>query len=194
MKYLSSLKTSYKIIIAIIVLALIVEVVWVIGFSKSYTLNSTNFTQVGKSATFSLETGEASTRVGSQVVVSVNLSSNSLTDGADLIVTYDPTYLKVNTDVQKSPLKIGSLYDSYPYNVVDEKIGKIAVSGITTKSGGILGNGLFGTLTFSTLKAGQTEIKIDFTKGSTTDSNVTENSTAKDLLSEVKNLKVNIVP
>ena len=72
--------------------------------------------------------------------------------------------------------------------------GKITVAGITQAQGGVLANGLFGTVVFQAKAAGQAKISLDYTPGSTIDSNVTESETVEDVLDKVENLEINILP
>lgn len=142
-----------------------------------------------QTASLALTASKSQLKVGEEVVVTINLVSEKYTDGADVIILYDPKIL--------SPAKsviLGTVYSEYPLNKVDTQLGRIAVSGISSNPKGVLAKGVLGTITFTAKAAGNTEITFDYTPGSTIDSNVIENKTAKDLLDQVSNLKVNIVP
>lgn len=131
--------------------------------------------------------------VGEQLTVSINITSDKLTAGADLIITYDPKILSVVTSgSDKIPVATGGIYDDYPLNKVDQALGKITVSGISSSSEGIKPNGIFGSIAFKAIKAGQSSIMLEFVKGSTVDTNVTEVGTGQDVLESVENLNLNV--
>lgn len=134
-------------------------------------------------------------KVGEEVVVAINLSSEKYTDGTDLVISYNPKLLSVILNKQtQSPVSVGSLYNEYPLNELDEKEGKITVSGISSSSTGTLAKGVFGAITFQAKAPGTAKIALDYTPGSTIDSNVIENKTAKDVLNKVEDLELNIMP
>lgn len=179
---------------------ILIEVIW-----AGWTLSKSSSTQPAvttapqtakKSLTaISLKADKSSVKVGDQVSVSVNLSSDKLTVGTDVYISFDPKLLSVETvGADKAPLLVGNIYPSYPLNTLDVQSGKIAASGISQDAGGVLANGLFGTIIFKAKAAGQTKIMVEFSPSSTTDSNVTELSTAQDVLDKVDNLELNILP
>lgn len=145
-------------------------------------------------AAISLTTNVTSVKVGDKFTISINLSSNKKTDGTDLVIFYDPKVLSLDIPSGKNPLILGSIYKDYPLNALDARNGKITVSGITDQKGGTLANGIFGSLEFTAKQVGKTTISLDFTPGKTTDSNVIENPTGKDILGSVNNLEINILP
>lgn len=146
-------------------------------------------TKVVKPTTISLVADKNQLKKGEKLTVAINLSSEVATDGTDLIILYDPKLLSVNA---QTPVTLGSLYDDFPLNKVDSESGRITISGISNKSGGTVANGLFGTVIFTAKKAGVAKISLDFTAGSTVDSNVIETDSGKDVLEKVNNLEVNI--
>ncbi|MBI2040241.1 hypothetical protein HYT18_04145 [Candidatus Microgenomates bacterium] len=179
---------------------ILIEVIWAgwtLSKSSSTQPAATTAPQTAKKSltAISLKADKTSLKVGDQVSVSVNLSSDKLTVGTDVYISFDPKLLSVETTAaDKAPLIVGNIYPSYPLNTLDLAGGKIAASGITQDPGGVLANGLFGSVVFKAKAAGQTKITIDFTPSSTTDSNVTELSTAQDVLDKVENLELNILP
>lgn len=146
-------------------------------------------TKVVKPTTISLVADKNQLKKGEKLTVAINISSEIATDGTDLIILYDPKLLSVNA---QTPVTLGSLYDDFPLNKVDSESGRITISGISNKSGGTVANGLFGTVIFTAKKAGVAKISLDFTAGSTVDSNVIETDSGKDVLEKVNNLEVNI--
>lgn len=142
-----------------------------------------------------LDTQTPQVKVGGKFTVSIQLSSDKNTDGSDIIIKFDPNLLGVEpVGTQKLPVILGSLYQDYPVNTLDAKTGEIVISGISTAQGGVLGNGLLGSIVFTAKKPGEARIAIDFTKGSTTDSNVLQTGTGEDILSAVEDLNINIQP
>lgn len=139
-----------------------------------------------KPTTVTLTSDKTTLKVGESVTVAINLSSDKKTDGADLIITYDPKLLSVK------PVIVGTIYSDYPQNVVDDSLGRITVSGITGQRGGVLANGLFGSVEFSAKAPGVAKISLDFTSGATGDSNVTQSGTGKDILEKVNSLELKI--
>lgn len=139
-----------------------------------------------KSTEVTLTSDRTSLKVGEKANVSINLSSSSQTDGVDLIIIYDPKFLSAK------PVILGKVYSDYPQNVLDDKAGRIIVSGITSQVGGVLANGLFGSVEFTAKAAGVAKISLDFTPGTTGDSNITESGTGKDVLEKVNSLELNI--
>lgn len=140
-----------------------------------------------------LESSDTQVKVGAKLTVSLQMVSNKKTDGADVIINYDPKALSVEL-VGKVPVILGDLYNEYPVNAVDPKLGKITVSGISTGESGTLGNGLLGSIVFTAKQAGQTKVSVDFAAGVTTDSNVLQTGTGEDVLSSVENLDITILP
>lgn len=141
----------------------------------------------------SLTSNVVQVKPGDKINVSINITSPKNTQGADIIINFDPKVLSLETvGKKKEPVVLSGMYNEFPINEVEG--GKITVSGISTTDGGVATNGLFGTVVFVAKAAGQTKVSIDFTPGSTTDSNVTQIEGGKDALSEVSDLEVKILP
>lgn len=145
-------------------------------------------------ATVNLRSGQTNVKVGEKFTVAAEISTKRATDGTDLIITYDPKILTVVKSKGGSPMQVGNLYSDYPMNSVDEKSGRVIVSGISSQENGVVASGIFGTLTFQAKASGQTLIGVDFKSGSTTDSNVIEAKTGRDLLGQVNSLPVTVTP
>lgn len=119
--------------------------------------------------------------VGELLEVSVLLETGEAkVDGADTILRYNPTMLRV------VELKRGGLFGEYIQEEVDETGGRIRLSGLTFDPQPKTGT--FGTILFEPLKEGTTTVFFEFTPGSTKDSNVALSGAAGvDILKEVKN-------
>lgn len=142
-----------------------------------------------KETTISLTTSATGLKVGGSIDVAIDMSSSKKTNGSDIIINFDPKKLTVqNPD---APVVKGSIYSSYPVNRVDAKLGKITVSGIS-ESGAVMADGLFGVITFKAKVPGPTTISIEFSPGSTTDTNVIDSESGEDVLEKVQNLEINI--
>lgn len=141
-----------------------------------------------QTSTISLQSSKVNLKVGEKITVEINLSSGKKVDGADILINYDPGILTAR------PVSPGSIFSDFPLNKVDEADGRITVSGITDKSGGVLANGLFGSVEFSAKASGTTRVSLEFTPGSTSDSNLTESGSGQDILEEISDLELNILP
>lgn len=188
-----------KIVIAVIIL--IVLILLGIGF---FVLNPKKATQPSAasllqedtsqknntktSAVIILSASKASVKVGETFAVSVNISSRDATGGTDIVILYDPTLVSVENNVSGA-MNVGSIYHDYSINS-DDKKGKITVSGISSATEAPIASGLFGTVTFKAIKPGKAEVKLDFTKGSTTDTNVISTKDLSDILEAVQNVEV----
>ena len=178
---------------------IILEIIWA-GFTlfKPATINVATQSSVVPTvkqqlSEISLQTPKNQIKVGEKFTVSINISSSKKSDGADLIIKYDPQLLSVETTgLNKIPVIVGTIYSDYPSNNLDEKVGRITVSGITEQRNGVSTNGLFGSLVFRSKAKGRSKVTLDFTPGSTVDSNIIESGTGKDVLEKVNNLEVNI--
>lgn len=145
-------------------------------------------------ASINLESTKTDLSVGETIQVDIVLSTGGKrTDGVDMIINFDPNKLEV---IQASgsgglvPVKVNNLYSEYPINKVDD--GKVVISGINNPGTIFSGNDIFGTLNFRAKSAGKTSVGLEFTSGSTTDSNVMESGTARDILIYTKGIDFNI--
>lgn len=134
--------------------------------------------------------------VGENVPVSVVLDTGGHSlNGVDLIVHYDPKLL----DASAGGIVRGLIFDDYPAISVSPDKGLITVSGIDNMSNTfnsnnpIYGAGQFVVINLKAKAPGRTTLSIDFNgKGSTTDSNLVEAVTAKDILEKVDNLELTV--
>lgn len=194
---LSNIKPIYIVILVVIIIA--IEAVWAYQtiFKTSKTTPSpaaTLFQQATTSNIISLTSPKPQFKIGEVIPVGINIESNKLTIGADLIIHYDPNLLSLTAASLKAPVTVGGIYDEYPLNQVDEKSGVIAVSGISSKTGGVTPKGLFGTILFQAKAAGSAKVFLEFTKDRTNDTNLIEGKTSTDVLEGVNNLDLKIIP
>lgn len=189
---LMSRKTIF-IILGIVVLAEIIWAGWSLLQSNQSTATPSSTVTKEPSATASLTADKNDLKVGETVTVILNISSESKSDGIDLIVNFDPKLLAVDATPSALPVQVGTMFKDYPQNRIDTP-GKVVVSGITDLSGGVLSNGILGTINFKALAPGQTKISLDYKLGSTADSNVIETGSGKDILNEVNNIELKITP
>lgn len=125
--------------------------------------------------------------VGEKVMVDIILdTAGHLTDGADVILTFDPTLVSV-----PQPVKTGVLYQSYPAKAVESN--RVVISGVSGIDAEFRGTGVFATVTFEAKKAGQVNLEIEYQQNSTADSNITESGTTKDLLEKIEGVTINII-
>jgi hypothetical protein len=192
-KFLS--RRNIFLVLGLIVAAEVIWALWALVLSPS---QGSVIPQFGapkpQTTSVSLLSPTQSLKVGDIVTVTAKIDSDKLTDGTDLVITYNPQALEVQNTASGVPVAAGLLYDDYPFNNVDIKMGRITVSGITTRTDGTLASGIFGTVTFRALIEGEAKVSLLFNMGDTTDSNVIETGTGKDVLDEVNNLELKILP
>lgn len=187
-----------KIIIVVFLLIIMAEIVWV-GYSfinnkkiVPQTVITTKVDVIKKPTSINLIPEKIETTKGEKFGVTIQINSDIYSDGADILLSFDPKVISVVN--RKQPVKIAEIYTTYPQNNVDVENGIITVSGVTDKRGGVLANGIFGTIEFVAKSSGRSKISIDFTKGSTIDSNIISSESGIDSLESVKNTEVNILP
>lgn len=147
---------------------------------------------IPKIATMTLKSDKTELKVGEVATFTISLSADSLIDGADAIISFDPKVLAVNKSSSTSAtVKVGSLFDNYPANKIDEKNGRVELSGISYGSqGGKMADGILGTFTLKAKAKGVAKVNFEFSPGSTVDANVIETNTGKDILQKVEGVEV----
>lgn len=137
----------------------------------------------------SLKAPKASFGAKEAVPVSVIINTGEhIINGADVIVRFDPKILEATS----GGLIKGTIFDEYPAMSVDNAKGLISVSGISSLQSGFKGQGQFALINLRVRALGKTTLTVEFTKGSTADSNLVETSTSKDILEAVDNLEVEV--
>lgn len=183
-----------KIIFIVVALVIVTEVVWAVySLRKPASKIDQPELVAEKEVRAKLNfTGPQTATQGANFKVDVVLSTFKPTGGADLILKYDPKMLELVPN-NKQAINLGKIYQEYPVNEVDSKEGKITLTGLTSLSSkGFVGEGLLLTINFKAKTKGSTKISFDFTKRSTTDSNISEEGSGVDLLDEVSEYTINI--
>lgn len=186
-----------KVIFGLLGLIIAVEILWaarMVMTSKSPSADITANPMILVPTIVSLATSTTQVKVGQDLTVNINMSTDKAADGTDLIIIYDPAVLTLQNSAK--PVVVGTLFSDYPANSADSKAGRITVAGISSATAGVTPNGLFGTINFKvkSVGPGTTKVALDFTPGSSTDSNVTQTGSGVDILEKVENLEIKILP
>lgn len=128
------------------------------------------------SLTFSPSSGTVT--VGQDFNVAIQLDTNGAqTDGARALINYDTNKLEVRAISN-------GVYETYPTKTWES--GQITISGLAPINGPYYsGSGTLATITFRPKATGSTTLTLNYTAGSTTDSNVAEHGTSADILGSV---------
>lgn len=182
----------------VVVGALVVaELIWA-GYTLTRPVTQVDLSQPGSApaeeglgaASLALE-GPSLVGVGEQFEVEIILTTPAKTDAADVVINYDPKLLEL-VPAGASPAQTGSIYSEYPVNLHEAAVGRISVSGAAGVESEFSGEGNFASLTFKAKTAGKTQVTIEFTNGSGSDSNVVDSKSGNDILGEVSNLEITI--
>ncbi len=192
----SKFKFSPKVIFALLALILVIELIYAVRTLTvpppvpSPTVSTTSSTK--SEANIKLASSSYEYSVGETVSVLVLIDTGGReTVGVDAILHFDPKVLEATN----SSLEKGTIFQDYPALSVDDKSGKISISGIVLpgSQANFKGSGgTFAIVKFKAKAAGKTEVKIDFLKGSTTDSNIVESASSQDILEKVEELSLTI--
>lgn len=181
-----------KIIFIIFILAIAVEVV--VGLKTLLTPvklapKSQPVTNVISDGSITLDSSQTTYQTGAVIPITVKVATGGhLTAGVDLVLKYDPQKLSASP----SSFIKGASYDDYP-PINLEKPGFLRISGVvSTNNPGFEGIGEFGTINFVAKAKGVVEVSLDFAPDLTSDSNMVEVGTNKDILGQVSGVKINI--
>lgn len=197
----SGKKKVFFILLGIGVLVLIGELIWAYMNFTNQSAPSTNqnvqnqptINTTLSNGIISLTAPKTTLKVGEKLTVTINASSSgALTDGTDLIITYDPKILSIETvGEDKKPIVVSDIYTEYPSNSLDpNNPGVITASGISSEQNGIPINGVFGSMIFTAKAPGKTTIGVQFDPTLTSESNIIETKSGMDILNSVQNLEV----
>lgn len=130
--------------------------------------------------------------VGDDVDVLVKLATGGQTvQGADLILTFDPSVLEASSSSQ---IILGKIFASYPQSKIDPA-GSVKITGIIGENQlGYNGMGEFASFKLKAKKAGTTSLKVEFdsSTNSSTDSNILKANSTEDVLEKVYDLNISI--
>ncbi len=196
MDKLKKLLSGPKIIFAILAVVLLVEAVYAVRNLTSSALipvppplPTNKAAAVPTGGRISLTAPQTPVKLGETVPVVVTADTGGHTiDGVDLIVRFDPKILEIPT----GGLTKGKIMDEYPLISFDAKNGLVSISGISSLKNGFAGKGQFATINFKAKAPGTTSLIIDFLKNSTSNSNLVELGTSKNILDAVDNLELTI--
>ncbi len=124
---------------------------------------------------------------GKDLEVEVVVKGNDeLVDGVDANIAYDVNFLKVKE------MKKGDFFSNYP--TLKDDNGQVKITALGPKEGvKIFGDVVVAKLVFEVLDSGDTKLTIAYEAEATSESNVAEHGTAKDLLTEVTNGSYKVV-
>lgn len=139
-----------------------------------------------------LETGKGDLKAGGEAQVNVNFrTDNPDIFGADAVILYDTAYVATSGD----RILPGNFFKEFPRISVDEENGIIRVTAYGADKTAPLNEPVnFLKINFLLLKAGPTEVNLDFTQGTTNTSTLVEKENSINILDAVENLKFNITP
>lgn len=150
-------------------------------------------------ATLSLTSEKKAYAVGDEFTVDTYLfTAEKEVVGMDANILYDPEFLQLlmmdstkKTNFEKYLTRNEDIFQLFPEISFDTAKGELKFSALSDFDRKFNGSGTVATMKFKALKAGQTQIKFDFTEGKTTDSNVSSVK-GQDALGRVSNLDLNI--
>lgn len=187
-----------KIIFVILILIIVAELIWGVWYilkpNPSYIAEASKIEIIPPEPEADIELVSSTKEVkpGDTLPVDIQIyAAGTNTYGADLVVKYDPSILSL----QGTPNLIftkGELYSDYLGQESETERGIFRVSGISNVYSGVETDDIFGTLNFKAVKSGLTNISIEFSDGSTDDSNVIDDQ-GQDVLNSVTNLDINVL-
>lgn len=190
----SKLKRFFNFRLIFLVLGFIIlgEVLWGVrvltqNITQSSPTSDTSVEQIGPPMII-LAAANKKYKIGDVVTVTIGITTgNNFTDGADVVLKFDQTVLESSP----SNFTKGNIYSDYPFVKIDNNKGLVQISGIAALDKGFLGTGVFGKLNFKVKSKGVGKIDVVFDPEKTTDSNITESKTAKNILENTSNLVIN---
>ena len=106
-------------------------------------------------------------------------------DGVDIIINFDPK----KVTVEGTTVTTTNSFEQYLVNKIDNVAGKIRLSALTFTAKPV--TGIVGTFRFRPVVRGAVNFNFEFTPGATTDTNVADHASAKDILGSVVNASFN---
>lgn len=173
----------------VLVLSLAIGVLTVTS-KNNLTATPQNLTTKAAEATATLSlspaSGDFAFTPGTSYPVGIIIdSAGKAVDGVDVIVNFDPKLVRV----EGGKVSTTNLFEQYMVNSVDNVKGQIKLGALTFTAKPV--TGIVGTFKFTPLVAGNLTFVYLFTPGATTDTNVAEHGTARDILGSVGNASFN---
>lgn len=166
----------------VLVLSLAVAVLTVTQPKRQTT--QTQATQVLASLSLSPASGDYLFSSGQSYPVGIVVDSGGKSiDGVDVIINFDPKKIQIAS----ASLVATSLFERFPVNSVDNSRGQVRLSALTFNPKPV--TGIVGTFSFRPRAKGEADFSFEFSPGATTDSNIAEHGTARDVLRKVENAK-----
>lgn len=129
----------------------------------------------------------ASAHLGDSLNVNINLDTNTLITGSDVILTFDQTKL------QATGVTDNHLLPSTPKIEIHNDVGVVKMSQVVTPGVPWLGSGQIFSVGFSTIALGNAALGFDYTPGLTTDSNIIADVSGLDILQSPASYNVTIL-
>lgn len=181
-----------KIILLILGVAVLGELIFaVVTLTKGVPpVGGSRLTSLNK-ANIALLLPKSEYKVGETLAIKIRVDTNgNKTSGTDVLLRFDPKIFEASGD---GVITKGTIYQDYPVASVDPKVGLITISGISpSKDSGFKGAGILATVNLKAKASGQTKITLDFTNGSSKDTNILDAGSSRDLLQKVIPLSLTI--
>lgn len=174
----------------VLVLSLAVAVITVSSKNSANLATNQGLTTKAaeQNASLSLSPAEGDFTLNSTSTYPVGIvvdSAGKAIDGTDVIINFDPTKVQVVS----SAVSPTTIFQEFPINTIDNTRGQIRFSALTFNARPA--TGIIGTFQFKPVVKGEVNFSFAFTPGATTDSNIAEHGTAKDVLGKVTNGRFN---
>lgn len=136
-----------------------------------------------------LNTGKTNIALGETVSIKVLIATGGhILDGADVIMRFDPKIFEAS----QTGLIKGRIFDEYPLVSINSNSGVVSVSGVNSLKNGFKGTGQFMSLNLKAKAKGKSVVTVDYQQNSTSDSNLVEANTSRDILESVGRLELNV--
>lgn len=162
-----------------------------------FLLDRTNIRNEAREVTLSIEPQSGTVKTGEVFKVDIILdTTKSPIDGVDIYVLhFDPTILQVVDDLTEQAgiqIQPGTILPVAAGNIADQTAGIIKFSMVSNPGTNFTGKGILASIHFKAIKVGVSDLKFDFTAGSTVDTNAA--FSGQDQLRQVLNASYSIEP
>lgn len=136
-----------------------------------------------------LVSDRSSYKVGDTAMVDIRVSTGGYTTlGTDASIKYDPSFLEASSGAFTQ----GNLYPDYPIVTIDNQKGSVKVSAVDPQGNGFNGNGILGTVRFTTKKQGKASLTVEYQPNSSVFSNMVDIQSSKDILGAFYGVDLNV--